>query len=173
MGQEIMVRRLLEYGAKVDGRDSQGNYPLFYALNKNTENFDVIELLIDRMNNVTLNFIQLNIEIAKKITPISFAIRKEFDRTVKKLIERNITPSINEDNGDTLLHAVCKQPFKSKIKQERIIKLLMTKIGLNMKNKEGKSAIDYLHDEEIKQMILDLAKPKIKEMKTKKVKKLT
>ena len=53
-GQEIMVRRLLEYGAKVDGKDSQGNHPLFYALNKNTENFDVIELLIDRMFNVDL-----------------------------------------------------------------------------------------------------------------------
>lgn len=53
-GQEIMVRRLLEYGAKVDGKDSQGNHPLFYALNKNTENFDVIELLIDRMSNVNL-----------------------------------------------------------------------------------------------------------------------
>ena len=51
-GQEIIVRRLLQYGAKVDSRDSQGNHPLFYVLIKNTENFDVIELLIDRMSNV-------------------------------------------------------------------------------------------------------------------------
>lgn len=49
--------------------------------------------------------------------------------------------------------------------------MLLTKIGLYIKNKEGKAAFEYLHNEEIKQMILDLAKPKVNETKVKKVKK--
>lgn len=77
----------------------------------------------------------MNIEIAKKIIPISFAIRKEFDRTVRKLLERNIILPINEEFGDTLLHTVCKQPFRSKNKQARIIKLLLGRISPSIKNK--------------------------------------
>ena len=51
-GVEVLVRRLLENGAKVDVKDSQGNLPLFYAMNKKAENYDVIELVIGRMQNV-------------------------------------------------------------------------------------------------------------------------
>ena len=35
-------------------------------------------------------------EISKKDTPVSFAIRKQFDRTIKKLFERNITTLTDE-----------------------------------------------------------------------------
>ena len=115
----------------------------------------------------------MNIEIAKKIIPIGFAIRKEFDKTVKKLIERNVTPYINEDNGDTLLHFACKQPFRSTSKQMKIIKLLLTKVGVYIKNKEGKAAFEYLVNEEMKEMIVNLAKPKMSEIQTKRMKKPT
>ena len=72
---------------------------------------------------------------------------------------------VDEDNGDTLLHTVCKQPYNDSGKKQKIIKLLLTKLNLNAKNKENKTAIEYLDCVEMKQFAIDCAKPKQKEQK--------
>ena len=46
-----------------------------------------------------------------------------------------------------------------------MIKLLLTRINLQAKNKDNKTAIEYLDSEELKQFAMDCAKPKQKEPK--------
>lgn len=83
-----------------------------------------------------------------------FAIQKEHERIAKKLIEKGANLAVATDEGDTIMHIVCRKQFAKLSKQKSLIRLLVSKGCSNSaKNKEGKAASEYLINEELKQML--------------------
>jgi len=70
---------------------------------------------------------------------------------------------VTPEEGDNIMHIVCRRQFVKVAKQKRLIRLLVSKISnFNVKNKENKTPIDYLTNEELKQMLLESAKGRTK-----------
>lgn len=61
------------------------------------------------------------------------------------------------------MHIVCKKQFSKIAKQKRLIRLLVSKVSnLQVRNKENKTPIEYLNNEELRQMIMESTKPRYK-----------
>lgn len=97
-GYKDIVQKLLESGALVDHRDKKKRTPLFYAIESQTQNVDVVEELISRKADV--NAVSIN-----GLSPLLLAAEKRHSRVISVLLKNGADIKFASDElGNTALH---------------------------------------------------------------------
>ena len=81
-GYVELVELLLDLKVEVKPKDRHGKNALFYALEPQAENVDLISILVDKGADV-------NSETADKMTPLIKAVEKGFLHIAKILLQKN------------------------------------------------------------------------------------
>ena len=81
-GYVELVELLFDLRVEVKPKDKYGKNALFYALEPQAENVDLISLLVDKGADV-------NSEIADKMTPLIKAVEKGFLQIAKILLQKD------------------------------------------------------------------------------------
>jgi hypothetical protein len=92
-----LVKKLLDYGAKVDVVTSKGSTALFQSVGKG--NIDITKILLDHGANIN---IQAN-NTAANVTPLMIAVYTKNKDMVKLLLDRGANRDLKAANGLTAL----------------------------------------------------------------------
>jgi len=107
-----LVQSLLELNVDMRLKDRSGRTALFYAIEANNENVDVVSFLLDHGAD-------LNHESQERATPLLRAVERGYYGITKMLLEKGANLHTGFDgSGDTALHLAVKRNDK------RIINLL-------------------------------------------------
>jgi ankyrin repeat protein len=93
-GSIELVQMLIEFNADVKVKDKFGRTALFYAIEANNENSDVVSVLLD-------NGADVNYEANDRITPLLKAVEKGYREIARILLQKsaNVHASI-ESSGN-------------------------------------------------------------------------
>ena len=101
-----------------------------------------------------INFTSLILAMQSQINPLFNASFFGNLEEVKKILETNINPNLQDDSGTTALHCAVKPIAGSPTTKIAIINLLLQK-GANplIKNYQGKTPYEITNNKEIKQIL--------------------
>jgi len=133
---------ILKYKPKINVQDIYGNTSLHYAILQSNENN--IKVLIDNCNDINYNLWNISSKI-----PLHLLLEKKFFEIISDPIITKSNLNIQDDNGTTCLHLLCKFDLWKKFD-----KILKTKrLDVFVKNDEKKRPIDFINKNEITEFI--------------------
>lgn len=163
LGNDEIIFYLLQFITDLNQPDCLGHTPLMYACFK--ERIDIIDKLIEKGSNV-------NVQSKTGHTALMYASSAGFTQTAKYLIDHKSNLNLETSEGDTALTlsifsghndiskfligggsninhcTICgNTPFiiASMLNNIEMIKyLIKSKVEVNIKNKKGKTALDYI-----------------------------
>ncbi|MBA3660341.1 MAG: ankyrin repeat domain-containing protein [Gammaproteobacteria bacterium] len=126
LGDPALITGLLRQGAKINVRNGLGVNPLEHALNcLNLENYNTYTKIIDLLIEKTID--------ENLVTALWFhAIKTENLCAIDYLLEKKVSPIVNNENGDTPLMLAIKTCKKKK--NLIVDKLVENKMLVNAKN---------------------------------------
>jgi ankyrin repeat protein len=165
------VFELVNTGANVNEPDSDGTYPIHFAVRENS-NSDILRILLDKkalvdvkdnLNNTSLytaikkrkiQFVKLLIQknadlnlVSGGELPLNLSLKTSQDQMARILIKNNCNVNAIDENGEHSLFSL----FKSSEFKSDILKLLKNNnVNPAIKNKVGKSSLFFAIDSMIK-----------------------
>ena len=104
-----ITKRILEGNVVADSKDSMGETPLFYAVQRGHEK--IIELLLNRTD------VNVNSQDKDGDTPLSLAARRGHEAVVKLLLDRiDVIADSQNQEGDTPLSLAAERGYKAVVK---------------------------------------------------------
>lgn len=100
-GYAEIIDMLLDYKANINSRDKFNRNALFYAIESNAENPDIVSTLIE--HNV-----DVNCEAKNKVTPMIIAIEKDYLKVAQLLLDNNAFVHCTNENLGIIASVVNK-----------------------------------------------------------------
>ena len=151
-GQGKKVQEILKFDLDVDSKNKVGKTPLQLAVSTISKDPQLIEYMIKGGAN-------LAVTDSKGISLLHSA----WEPALSILLKNGLSADIQDNDGNTPLHSILMQVLRYKVLpglwKEKIITLVDVGADLNIKNKEGKSAMD-LADESGMKEVIDLLNTK-------------
>ena len=150
-----LINVLLKYNPNLDHHDSFGRTPIFYAIMYNhNDSTKILNILIKNKANINST---LKIQISKNTyeihSPFTLSCSYDLPRITKCLLDSYVNVDYKIiPSGDTGLH-ICTKNGKEKVLQ---VLLSCDRINPCNTNKEGKTAMDLIPDNERKNDIMKL-----------------
>ena len=145
-----LVKLVLNFNPNIDKVDCYGKnaiiYSIFFDHNDSTE---ILNLLIKHKANINYS-LQIKSNYAQLHSVLTLACLKNLIRIVKCLLDNNVDTNFRvQPEGDTCLHIAVKNEYLT------LVGLLLSyqKINTEIKNNQGKRAVDLIKKDENEQTI--------------------
>jgi len=109
VNNDIIVKKLLERGARIDIFDTEGHSILYYPIKFNYQK--IFDIILEHAANV-IGFSIVNIRDKRDIVPLFYAIRYNNQNAIQELINKNADVNYINSKGISVLYlAIWKKDF--------------------------------------------------------------
>jgi len=131
LNNRLALKKLIEYGGRLDVIDTNGNSILYYPIKLNYQ--EMIDMLVD-VNNMSVGISLININDARGNTPIYYAIKYSNYYALQILLSNNADVEYKK-NENTIHLAVMK-------KNARMVNMIVKYVSqINAKTSNGDTAL--------------------------------
>lgn len=156
LNNKELVNILLKYDADIYIQDGFGNTSIHYACIEN--NIEILKILINK-NKEKTNYNLWNLD-SKIPLHIVFENNKNIENYLELLL-KDSNLNIQDSNGNTCLHLLCKAKLWRKYKNI----LEQKKLDMLIKNKDNKRVIDLINESDQEEFIIIIARSYLNRLK--------